>query len=257
MAGNFGIKAAAAGLSAILAFGLCAPDSSHAQGGSKRHRKARVTETAADPSEAERGASAASASTASAPSSASSSATASGASGAETSASPAASGGGAAASPGAPVPAGDKVGRFMANFKIGPSFGAYNAGHQGAIVLELGWSVLPNKNAYLLFPLQFQFASGGGAVILPVGFQYDIAIAKVPGLYLYPRLSLAYAAFIASAFGSTSTTHFGALIPEFGAKYVLKGRWNFGGEIFSLPIFFNSGGAAIQYRILLSAGMNF
>ncbi len=156
-----------------------------------------------------------------------------------------------------PAPPSDKVGRFMASFKIGPAIGAHNAGHQGAIVLEAGWSVLPNKNAYLLFPLQFQFAEGGGAIILPVGFQYDIGIKQVPGLYLYPRLSLGYAAFIASALGQTTTTHFGVLMPEFGAKYVWKGRWNFGGEIFSLPIYFAEGGAAVQYRILLSAGMNF
>ncbi len=157
----------------------------------------------------------------------------------------------------APAAPSDKVGRFMANFKIGPAIGAHNAGHQGAIVLEAGWSVLPNKNAYLLFPLQFQFAEGGGAIILPVGFQYDIGIKQVPGLYLYPRLSFGYAAFIASALGQTATTHFGVLMPEFGAKYVYKGRYNFGGEIFSLPIYFNDGGAAVQYRILLSAGMNF
>lgn len=53
------------------------------------------------------------------------------------------------------------------------------------------------------------------------------------------------------------TTHFSVLIPAFGAKYIYKGRCNSGGEIFSLPIYFNSGGAAIQYRIMLSAGMNF
>lgn len=164
------------------------------------------------------------------------------------------SSGDASSPPAAPS---DKVGRFMANFKIGPAIGAHNAGHQGAIVLEAGWSVLPNKNAYLLFPLQFQFAEGGGAIILPVGFQYDIGIKQVPGLYLYPRLSLGYAAFIASALGQTTTTHFGVLMPEFGAKYVYKGRYNFGGEIFSLPIYFAEGGAAVQYRILLSAGMNF
>lgn len=151
----------------------------------------------------------------------------------------------------------EKVGPFMANFKIGPAFGAHNTGHQGAIVLDVGWSVLSNKNGYLLLPLQFQFAQGGGAVVVPVGFQYDIPIHAVPGLYLYPRLSLGYAAFIASAEGETQTSHFGALIPEFGAKYVLKGRWNLGGEIFSLPVYFNSGGAAVSYRILLSGGMNF
>lgn len=145
----------------------------------------------------------------------------------------------------------------MVNFKIGPAFGAYNAGHQGAIVLDAGFSVLPNKNAYILLPLQFQFAEGGGAIIVPVGFQYDIAIPKAPGLYLYPRLSMGYAAFIVSALGRTQASHFGMITPEFGAKYVFRGRWNFGGEVFSLPIFFTSGGAALFYRLLVSVGVNF
>lgn len=182
----------------------------------------------------------------------------------ERSAAPAAAGGGSSSSSSSSASGsffrassnGDKAGRFMANFKIGPALGAYNAGHMGAIVLDVGWSVLPNNNAYLLFPLQFQFASGGGAVFLPVGFQYDIAM-PVRGLYIYPRASLGYAAIIASGGEGTITSHFGTLIPEFGVKYVLNGRWNFGGEPFSLPILFNSGGAALYYRILLSAGANF
>jgi hypothetical protein len=151
----------------------------------------------------------------------------------------------------------EKVGRFMVNLKIGPALGAYNSVHLGAIVLELGWSVLPNKDLYLLLPLQFHFTQGGGAVIVPVGLQYDIRL-PVPGLYLYPRLSLGYvASFAGDGMGGTATSHFGIVTPEFGIKYVFQGRWNLGGEIFSLPIAFNGAGAALQYRILVSAGLNF
>ena len=51
--------------------------------------------------------------------------------------------------------------------------------------------------------------------------------------------------------------HSGVLIPELGVKYVLHGRWNFGGELFSLPFFFNANGVLLHYRVLLSAGVNF
>lgn len=146
-----------------------------------------------------------------------------------------------------------KAGRFMANLKIGPALGAYNAGHQGAIVLEGGMAVLPDRSLYVLLPLQFQFAQGGGSIIIPVGLQYDIRL-PVKGLYVYPRLSIGYAAVIASG---VDTAHLGMVNPEFGIKYVYKGRWNFGGEPFSLPIFFSGGGASLNYRILLSAGANF
>lgn len=154
----------------------------------------------------------------------------------------------------------DKAGRFMFNFKIGPAFGVYSAGHSGAIVLDFGWSVLPNKNAYLLIPLQFQFAQGVGSVIIPVGFQYDFQM-PLKNLFIYPRLSIGYAAF----FGGGATVHTGTFIPEFGAKYVFRGRWNFGAELFSLPIFFgrvssfgqDTVSTSVFYRMLFYAGVNF
>ena len=241
------VKSSTVILTAVLALGASFAQDAHAKSRSKKHRDAQAS---AQPDAQESGAKSA------APAAQPSESPAAQARGSEPAAQSSSSDSSTTAAP-AGSATNDKVGRFMANFKIGPAFGAHNAGHQGAIVLDLGWSVLPNKNAYLLLPLQFHFAQGGGAVILPVGFQYDIGIAKVPGLYLYPRLSLGYAAFIASAEGQTVTSHFGVLTPEFGAKYVFKGRWNFGGEIFSLPIFFAKGGAAVQYRILLSAGVNF
>ena len=151
----------------------------------------------------------------------------------------------------------DKIGRFMVNFKIGPAIGAYNSAHLGAIVLEGGWAVLENKSLYLVVPLQFHFTSGGGSFHLPVGLQYDVTL-PVKNLYVYPRLSMGYLlAFAGDGAGNTVTSHFGVITPEFGIKYVLNGRWNLGGEPVSLPIAFNSGGAALQYRILLTAGANF
>jgi hypothetical protein len=156
---------------------------------------------------------------------------------------------------------GDKAGRFMASAKLGPAICLYNCTHQGAFVLELGFSVLPNKNAYLLLPLQFQFGLGGAAVIVPLGFQYDVAVPWLPGLYIYPRFSIGYALLIESTMPGAPTVHSGTVIPEFGVKYVFRRRWNFGGEIFSLPLYFGQmqSGAFLNvyYRILLSAGVNF
>jgi hypothetical protein len=166
----------------------------------------------------------------------------------------------------------EKVGRFMANFKIGPALCAYassngvggtcNIFHQGSLVLELGWSVLPSKNAYLLFPLQFQFRPSFGAIMVPVGFQYDLAL-PVKGLFVYPRAFFGYAALISSGpnpiSGQTMTVtgHAGVFAPEFGIKYIFGGRWNAGADLFSLPILFNSTSTQVYYRILLYGGVNF
>lgn len=178
------------------------------------------------------------------------------------------SSGGSAHSGGAEQPSGgengqfNKAGRFMANLKIGPAICAYTCpSHEGALVVDIGWSVLPNKNAYVIIPLQFQFSTTTAAVIAPFGFQYDLAISRVPGLYIYPRLSLGYAALLDSSTGVTTTTHAGILLPELGAKFILRGRFNFGGEFFSLPVIFGRGpfGGFVDvfYRILVYAGINF
>lgn len=156
----------------------------------------------------------------------------------------------------------NKAGRFMANLKIGPAICAYTcASHEGALVVDLGWSVLPNRNAYVVIPLQFQFSTTTTAVMVPFGFQYDLAISRVPGLYFYPRLSVGYAALLDSSTGVTTTTHAGILLPELGAKFIMRGRFNFGGEFFSLPVIFGRGtfGSFVDvfYRILVYAGINF
>jgi hypothetical protein len=179
------------------------------------------------------------------------------------------SGGGSSGGGGGATVQTEKVGRFMFNLKLGPALcafysvpklgvsGSCNNAHMGAIVLDFGWSVLPNKNAYLLLPLQFQFRDSIGVITVPVGFQYDVQL-PVKGLYVYPRVSLGYSAIIASQLnGQTVTSHFGVLTPEFGVKYVFGGRWNVGGELFSLPIYFNGDGSQIYYRILLYGGVNF
>jgi hypothetical protein len=148
-----------------------------------------------------------------------------------------------------------------------------------AMQAEFGFAVDRARNAYLLFPFEFHVGgnSAGGfttthvQVVLPFGFQYDIPI--LPGLYLYPRASMGYAAYIIAASGggatSTQTYHGGMFTPEFGAKYVLKRRFNFGFEPFSLPIHFYKpaatvGGRTVEgdiqvlldYRLHFYAGVN-
>ena len=165
-----------------------------------------------------------------------------------------------------------KAGPFMFNFQIGPAIGARNATNMGAIVLDFGFALDPGRHAYLLFPLQFQFADVGvsvfgvsndytiGYVMVPVGFQYDIAIPHVPGLYISPRFVGGYVAATASCNGC-NTENAGFVAPEVTVKLVLAQRWNVGIVPFSLPIFIsvNNGNTStsIDYRILFFGGVNF
>lgn len=162
-------------------------------------------------------------------------------------------------SQGSPPPP-EKAGPFMFNVKIGPAFCLFPSGcaHQGAIVLDLGAAVTRNRNGYLLLPVQFQFLPGASAIIVPVGFQYDVRL-PFRGGYFYPRIMAGYAALLTDNSPGTPQTvvHSGVLIPELGVKYILNGRWNFGGEFFSLPFFFNANGPVLFYRVQLSAGVNF
>lgn len=167
---------------------------------------------------------------------------------------------GSSAGQGGSGPAPDKAGPFMFNIKIGPAFCLYpsNCAHQGSIVLDLGAALTRNRNGYLVLPVQFQFQPGASAIIVPVGFQYDVRL-PLRGLYVYPRIVAGYAALLTDGQPGTPQTvvHSGALIPEFGIKYILNGRWNFGGEVFSLPLLFNVNGAQLYYRVHLSVGVTF
>ncbi|MCU1280992.1 MAG: hypothetical protein JWM53_4538 [bacterium] len=166
----------------------------------------------------------------------------------------------------------DKSGPFMFNLQIGPAIGARNATNMGAIVLDFGFALDSGKHAYLLFPLQFQFANVGvsvfgvsndytvGYVMVPVGFQYDIAVPAVPGLYFSPRIVGGYVAVTASC-ANCATSNAGFIAPELAIKLVIAKRWNVGLYPFSLPIFIssknNTTSTSIDYRILFFGGLNF
>jgi hypothetical protein len=172
----------------------------------------------------------------------------------------------------------DKSGPFMFNLQIGPAIGARNAINMGAIVLDFGIAVDPGKHAYILVPLQFQFANVGvsvlgvsndytvGYVMFPVGFQYDIPIHAVPGLYISPRIVAGYVLATASC-NNCGTSNLGFIAPELAVKLVIKKRFNVGLYPFSLPIFIarntntatnvTTTSTSIDYRILFFGGVNF
>ncbi len=160
----------------------------------------------------------------------------------------------------------EKAGLFMMNFRGGPAFGVANADNSlrfvGALGVDLGFAVSHDYNAYIVLTPQLQLRDSFFNISLPIGFQYDIRIAR--GLYLYPRASIGYSALIFTSsfdygpfrYYASTTVHGGILIPEFGLKYVVNGRLNLGFEPFSLPIFFNGDGYNIWYRFMFFIGFN-
>jgi hypothetical protein len=165
-----------------------------------------------------------------------------------------------------------KTGNWMFNFKIGPAFDLSNGVTQGLLAFEIGYAVTPDHNGYITLAPQFQVAGFFSWIIIPVGFQYDIPIKSVPGLYLTPAIGLGYAAQVGYGFtgcAGCGTASGAYLEPSFGGKLIFAKRWNVGFEPFSLPIFIVpnanpvAGGTTVglisyvSYRILLYGGVNF
>jgi hypothetical protein len=173
-----------------------------------------------------------------------------------------------------------KTGRFMFNLKLGPSIGVDNVITQFAIVPEMGIAVDRDFNAYIILPLPaFQVAFDQSIIQVPIGFQYDIAIKAVPGLYISPAVTTGFAAIIYDYNNNTcptcqtGTIPAGFFQPEVGGKLIFNRRFNVGFVPFSLPIYFGNtqhgivtpngtlvnGGsfAFVSYRILVYGGINF
>ena len=110
------------------------------------------------------------------------------------------------------------------------------------------------RDLYVTFIPAFGFGSGVTVINLPLGIQYDIPIRSVPNLYVYPRFSMG----LGLITGGGTQAAFN-IIPEFGIKYVIDGKFNVGFEPFSLPIFVADapGLPATQYRLTFLGGMNF
>lgn len=144
----------------------------------------------------------------------------------------------------------------------------YPTNSQFALVLDFGFAVNRDRRLYVLFPLQFQLGGAcsslgcGGpfsynVVMVPAGLEYDIPIARVPGLYLYPRFAAGYAALLPTNLHPAE--HLGLLLPEFGVKFLSKKGVAVGIEPFSLPIFVGSdprgGYARLNYRLACHVGL--
>ena len=181
----------------------------------------------------------------------------------------------------------EKSGPVMLNLKGGASIPLYVQGGDrddlptsGVLQLELGFALDRERRAYLVVPLEAHIGvrSSGNDVasasltfarlLVPVGFQYDIPLGR-SGLFLSPRISAGYVAYITrgmASLGSASisaegTRHGGVIAPELGLKYVVNGRFNIGIEPFSLPIFLLKDDddlrVLLDYRIRGYVGVNF
>ena len=148
----------------------------------------------------------------------------------------------------------DKVGPMMANLRIGPAFAvtSYASGGAGfTLAPEFGYAVALENNLYVVASPQFTLGYGGAIITIPAGVQYDFPIAPVPNLYVTGRFLMGYANFA----GGGGASAF-AIIPEVGAKFMFKGRFNVGFEPFSMPVYISSGTLA-TYRLNLYGGINF
>lgn len=156
---------------------------------------------------------------------------------------------------------GAKAGPLMLNLKIGPAIELKNLPTQVALELDFGVALTGDRALYLVLAPQFHLANNLSTIMVPLGIQYDIAL-PVPGLYLYPRVSMGYAASIYDYgcilnYCASRTFHRGFALPEIGIKYVFRGRGNIGFEPFSMPIFFDEDWVGLQYRLLFYGGVNF
>jgi hypothetical protein len=161
----------------------------------------------------------------------------------------------------------EKSGRVMLNARGGLAVGIANAGGDlsllGMVGLDLGVAVSAHYNAYLILTPQVDLRPGLFNVMVPLGFQYDIRLAR--GLYLYPRASIGYSALISNVstdfgmfrFSANQVIHGGVAIPELGLKYVVNGRFNIGFEPLSFPVFFTDKDFAVWYRATVFLGFNF
>lgn len=162
-----------------------------------------------------------------------------------------------------------KAGPLMANLRLGGglAFAAVASGGSGTakgpgqfhLGVELGVALNAARSVYLILPFTFAHIreSSYGFAMIPLGIQGDIAISAIPGLFLYPRLSIGYAAGFIIGDRSAGTANLGVITPEFGVKYVVMRRVNLAVEPFSMPILFDKSVALVNYRFNFGAGVNF
>jgi hypothetical protein len=159
-------------------------------------------------------------------------------------------------------------GRFQLDVEIGGAFGLHgtidgasvlNVPHQLAVGIDFGVALDARRRARLLLSPQLQWSDHISYVIAPLGFEVQLPIRRTP-LHLYMRLYAGYAAMVYDV-GPVSINSAAIVLPEFGARLILRRRFCLGLTPFSLPIFVGSFGdhvfTALYYRVLLSSGVVF
>jgi hypothetical protein len=143
-----------------------------------------------------------------------------------------------------------------------------------ATSLRLGIAVTPDLRGRLMLAPELMFAevflqdamnNGNGTeqfflISLPIGFEYDLPVKRVPGLSIYPQLLLGYSAQLCSSAGSSGdcvTVHQGFVSAAFGLRYVWRNRLDISFEPVNVPILFSSARAIVLYRTMASVGVTF
>ena len=171
-----------------------------------------------------------------------------------------------------------KAGPLMGNIKLAPAtdlgltdYGFYyNCGGrywgcgsrrtQFAAQFEIAYAI-DGEDAYLGFNPQFQVNDLFALINLTGTFQYDIAIKKVTGLNIYPKISAGLGIIPNNNFGFCSdcrrdgTDVMGTIQPEVGVKYNLFKKFHVLGEPLSFPLYFGEAFGA-QYRFWLGCGFD-
>lgn len=142
--------------------------------------------------------------------------------------------------------------------QVGGSFGLKDADHQMVVGLVAMLRVLPRDlRGYLVLAPWVAFFGGSVTLGLPIGFQYDFALPRVPTLFVYARLSLGYVAQWFSAGALTVRADSALLVPEAGLRWDLARRWTLGFDAVSLPLYLSDRTVAVSYRVALWGALRF
>lgn len=187
---------------------------------------------------------------------------------------------------GATAHADDRLGRLTLDARLGGgvSVAARSTTFGGAGLpffdasLELGLAVSPGRRARLIFAPDFVYTTQSFVgdptmtgsrdvfiISIPLGFEYDIPIKRVPGLYLYPQLLVGYAANVEVLSGSvalqgggnSATQHQGVVEAVFGARYAFRNRLELLLEAVSVPVYFSNRSVLVLYRARAGIGVRF
>ncbi len=157
-----------------------------------------------------------------------------------------------------PIPAA-KPERWAFILSGGGDIQLYQEPHQAMFGVQFGYDVI--KRLWVLFAPEVKLNLTLTTVTVPVAVQYDFAVPKRNGLFLYPRIAFGYAlsiiAFSSGAERFRSVQNYGTAAVILGLKYELNDRWIFGIEPIGAQVFFNRDGASAIYRVAGSVGIKF